>query len=89
MTIPIFFKCIRDVIQVEQKCYACCKNKHKYTRASKKGRPINIGKSTTVRNTSTSDAIRIWNLAPDRVTESKAMYQVKSQIKTYVKTLPV
>ena len=35
------------------------------TRASEKGRPINIGKTTTTQNTSTSYAIRIWNLAPD------------------------
>ena len=59
------------------------------TRASRKGRPINIGLSKSVRNTSTSDAVRIWNLAPDTVTESKTIYQVKSQIKSYVKTLPI
>ena len=59
----------------------------KTTRASTKGRPINIGKSTTVQNTSTSDAIRMWNLAPDTVTESKTAYQAKAQIKTYVKNL--
>ena len=59
------------------------------TRASRKGQPINIGLSKSVRNTSTSDAIRIWNLAPVTVTESKTMNQVKSQIKSYVKTLPI
>ena len=59
------------------------------TRASRKGRPINIGLSKSVRNTSTSDAVRIWNLAPDTVAESKTIYQVKSQIKSYVKTLPI
>ena len=31
MTNPHFFKCIHDVIQVEQKCYACQKKLHKYT----------------------------------------------------------
>ena len=59
------------------------------TRASRRGRPISVGKSKTVQKTSTSDAIRIWNLAPVTVTDSKTIYQVKSQIKTYVKTLPV
>ena len=59
------------------------------TRASEKGRPINIGKTTTTQNTSTSDAIRIWNLAPDTVTDSKTVYQAKNQIKSFVKTLPI
>jgi exonuclease III len=59
------------------------------TRASRRGRPISVGKSKIVQRTSTSDAIRIWNLAPAMVTDSKSIWQVKSQIKTYVKTLPV
>ena len=39
------------------------------TRAAESGRPIEIGKSNLTKNTSTSDAIRIWNQAPTSVTE--------------------
>ena len=59
------------------------------TRASENGRPIEIGKSNTMKNTSTSDAIRIWNLAPDSVTDATSLYQVKNAIRCYVKCLPV
>ena len=59
------------------------------TRASEKGRPINIGKTNTTQNTSTSDAIRIWNICPDIIKDSKTVYQAKSQIKAFVKTLPI
>ena len=68
--------------QTKSKCGAT-------TRASEKGRPINIGKTNTTQNTSTSDAIRIWNLAPAALTESKTIYQAKNQIKCFVKTLPI
>ena len=59
------------------------------TRASHKGKPINIGKSTTTRNSSVSDSIRIWNLAPSSITESKTAYQAKNAIKTFVRSLPI
>ena len=59
------------------------------TRATLKGIPIEIFKSNTTKNTSTSDAIRIWNLAPENVTEAKTLYQVKKTIKEYVKRLPL
>ena len=59
------------------------------TRASQKGRLIEIGKSNTTLNTSTSDAIRIWNLSPVSVTEAKTLYQAKDAIKIYVKCLPI
>ena len=59
------------------------------TRASLRGRPMGIGKTNITKNTSISDMIRIWNLAPDKVTESKSIYQAKNQIKSYVKSLPI
>ena len=59
------------------------------TRAAEKGRPVNIGKSNITQNTSTSDAVRIWNLAPESLTDSKTIYQAKNQIKCFVRTLPI
>ena len=59
------------------------------TRASEKGRPINIGKTNITQNTSTSDAIRIWNICPDIIKDSKTVYQAKSKIQAFVKTLPI
>ena len=59
------------------------------TRASAQGKLIEIGKSTTTTNTSTSDAIRIWNMAPRDITESTTVWQAKEKIKAYAKSLPV
>ena len=59
------------------------------TRASQKGRPKEIGKTNAMQSTSTSDAIRTWNLAPDILKDSKTIYQAKSQIKSFVATLPI
>ena len=60
------------------------------TRASGKGRPIEIGKSNiTQEGTSTSDAIRISNLSPENVTNAKTLYQAKNSIRSYVKSLPI
>ena len=50
-----------------------------------KGRPVEIGRSTMAKNSSISDSIRIWNLAPNSVTETKTLYQAKRAIKEYVK----
>ena len=51
------------------------------TRAAHKGKPINIGKSTATRNSCVSDSIRIWNLAPRNITESKTAYLAKKSNK--------
>ena len=51
------------------------------TRASKKGRPIEIGRSSLTQNSSTSDAIRVWNMSPASVTESETLDQAKKTIK--------
>ena len=59
------------------------------TRAAKNGRPISIGRTIATQNTSTSDAIRIWNLAPDSLTNSKTVYIAKDQIKNFIKSLPI
>ena len=59
------------------------------TRAAIKGKPIEIGRSNATRNTSTSDAIRIWNLAPATITEATNLYLAKKEIKAFVKLLPM
>ena len=59
------------------------------TRAAHKGKPINIGKSTATRNSCVSDSIRIWNLAPRNITESKTAYLAKKAIKEYARSLPI
>ena len=59
------------------------------TRAAQKGKPVEIGNSKLTMNTSTSDAIRIWNKAPESVTEAKSLFQAKQAIKEFVKSLPI
>ena len=59
------------------------------TRASTTGGPIEIGRSSLLQSTSTSDAIKVWNKAPSSVTESMSLYQAKKAIKAFVKTLPI
>ena len=59
------------------------------TRASESKRPVEIGKSNLAQSTSTSDAIRIWNLAPDSIKLCLTVYKVKKAIKEFVKSLPI
>ena len=59
------------------------------TRVSAQGKLIEIGRSTTTKNSSTSNAIRIWNMAPKDIKDSLTVYQAKERIKGYAKTLPV
>jgi hypothetical protein len=59
------------------------------TRADQSGRLVEIGKSVITQKTSVSDAIRLWNKAPAKVTESKSLYSAKKEIKIYAKSLPV
>ena len=41
------------------------------------------------RKTCVSDAIRLWNLSPDSIKDSKSVYKAKTEIKRFVKTLPM
>ena len=59
------------------------------TRSATSGRPIEIGKTALTNKTSISDSIRLWNRAPTKVKECKTLYQVKKEIKSYVKLLPI
>ena len=59
------------------------------TRASQRGRPVEIGKTNLTKCTSISDAVRIWNQAPDVITEAKTLYGAKKSIKIFAKSLPI
>ena len=59
------------------------------TRADTNKRPCDIGKSTITKKTCVSDAIRLWNLAPDSIKQSKTVYLAKKDFKKFVKNLPV
>ena len=59
------------------------------TRAAARGRPIAIGRSTLTQSSCVSDAIKLWNSAPSDVTDSLTIYRAKTQIKKFVKTLPI
>ena len=65
------------------------KENKRTTRASAQGKLIEIGRSTTTKSSSTSDAIRIWNMAPKDIIDSLTVSQAKERIKAYAKTLPV
>ena len=58
------------------------------TRGDHKRKPIEIGKTNLSQKTCISDAIRIWNQAPDSVTNSLTVTQAKNEIKKYVTSLP-
>ena len=59
------------------------------TRADTKERLCDIGKTTIAKKSCISDAIRLWNLAPEKIHLCKSLYQAKSEIKNYIKSLPI
>ena len=59
------------------------------TRADTTGKPIEIGRSNLSQKTCVSDAIRLWNMAPENVTGSINLAHAKSEIKKYVRLLPI
>ena len=59
------------------------------TRADTNNKPIEIGKTILTQKTCISDAIRLWNLAPDHIVKSKSVTQAKSAIKKYARHLPI
>ena len=65
-------------------------NSHKVnTRADIKERPIEIGVSSLTQKTCVSDAIHLWNLAPDLIKNTTSLYHAKSEIKKFVAQLPI
>ena len=59
------------------------------TRADKQNRPCEVGKTSLTQKTCISDAIRLWNLAPDQIKACSSVGMAKDRIKKFVKTLPV
>ena len=59
------------------------------TRADSMKKPIEIGKSNIVQKTCVSDAIRLWNMAPLPITNCTSLNQAKSEIKKFVRLLPI
>ena len=52
-------------------------------------KPIEIGRTNLNHKTCVSDAIRLWNMAPEKVTGSQSLAQAKSEIKKFVRLLPI
>ena len=59
------------------------------TRADSVKKPVEIGKTPVVQKTCVSDAIRIWNMAPDIITTCSSLSVAKSEIKKFVRQLPI
>ena len=59
------------------------------TRADIKERPCDVERSANTKKTCISDAIRLWNLAPEKIALSKTSYQAKLEIKIFTKSLPI
>ena len=58
------------------------------TRAMTSGRLIESGRSNLVSNCCITDAITIWNQAPESVKSCVTLTQIKKASKLYAKTLP-
>ena len=59
------------------------------TRADSSGRPMEIGRSNLAHKTCVSDAIHLWNMAPEQIKSSMSLAQAKSEIKKFVRLLPI
>ena len=59
------------------------------TRAASEGKPCDIGLKLLTKKTCVSDAIRLWNRAPNSITKSTTLNNVKKEIKTFVRSLPI
>ena len=59
------------------------------TRADTTEKPVEIGKSPVAQKTCVSDAIHVWNSALLSITNSATLSQAKTEIKKYVRLLPI
>ena len=59
------------------------------TRADTTEKPVEIGKSPVAQKTCVSDAIRLWNIAPEIIAKCSSLSIVKSEIKKYLRQLPI
>ena len=58
------------------------------TRTDTTEKPMEIGRTLVTQKTCVSDAIRLWNIAPDTITTCTSLSIVKSEIKKFVRQLP-
>ena len=79
-------KCAKIPLKIKQQSE---NHERTRTRADVKKRPCEIGRTTLTKKTCVSDAIRLWNLSPDGIKESETVYKAKTEIKRFVKTLPM
>ena len=59
------------------------------TRAVTNGNLVEEGVTIASKNTFYNDAIKAWNIAPLAIKSCKSIWSAKSEIKKYVKTLPI
>ena len=59
------------------------------TRAMVNRTPLEMGSTTLKSKTCVSDAIKLWNLAPNDIKSCTSINSLKKIVKEFVKTLPV
>ena len=59
------------------------------TRAMINRTPKELGSTTLISKTCVSDAIRLWNLAPESIKNCATLHSLKKKSKEFVKTLPI
>ena len=59
------------------------------TRAMTSNQPIEIGKRPLTQRTCISDAIKVWNSAPNELKNISSLHAMKKATKLYVKSLPI
>ena len=53
------------------------------------GKLIEKGKTEFLQATYINDGSKLWNVAADEVTKSSSLWSAKTDIKTFVRTLPI
>ena len=64
-------------------------NPDRVTRAEAKEKPCEIGFTNLTQKYCISDAVHIWNKAPESIHQINSLYEVKKQIKIFVISLPI
>ena len=59
------------------------------TRADTVQKPLEVGRSALTQKTCISDAIRLWNMAPELITTCPSQSLVKLEIKKFARQLPI
>ena len=59
------------------------------TRAMTSNQPIEIGKKILTQKTCISDAIKLWNVAPEELKNIRTLFAMKKATHKFVATLPI